>query len=158
MTPNFLTEKYPPAITRNIIRQKYERTRGFTLIELMIVIAIIGILAAIAYPSYVEYVERSRRNDAKAVLLEASQYMERIFTESRSYASAVLPTSLTKSPREGPAWYNITISSPVTATTYTISASPKSGWTPSKCGTLSLNQLGTKSISTADSLADCWNR
>jgi type IV pilus assembly protein PilE len=139
-------------------RHRIARPLGFTLIELMIVIAIIGILAAIAYPSYVEYVERGRRNDAKAVLLEAAQYMERRFTENGTYAGSVLPSSLTKSPREGDAWYRMSVSG-LGATSYTLTAEPKPGWTPGKCGSLSVDQLGVKSRSaTSDAVADCWGR
>ena len=130
---------------------------GFTLIELMITVAIVGILAAIAYPSYTQYVERARRNDAKAVLLEAAQYMERRFTENRTYAGSTLPTSLAKSPREGDTWFDISLGN-LGVTTYILTAAPKSGWIPAKCGTLSLNQLGVKGVSTGDLLSDCWNK
>ena len=132
---------------------------GFTLIELVIVIAIIGILTAIAFPSYVQYIERARRNDAKAVLLEAAQFMERRFTETRSYTGATLDSTLTKSPRESSSpWYNIALSPAATQTTFTLTASPKSGWTPGKCGSLTLTELGTKGLSTADDIGECWNR
>lgn len=50
------------------MKSKYS-VRGFTLIELMIVVAIIAVLASVAYPSYKEYVARSRRAEARAVLL-----------------------------------------------------------------------------------------
>jgi len=130
---------------------------GFTLIELMITVAIIAILGAIAYPTYTDFVERGRRNDAKAVMLEAAQFMERRFTENRSYSGATLPTSLTQAPREGDAWYAISVNIP-SATAYALTAAPKSGWTPKKCGSLTLNQLGTRGISTSDSLSDCWTR
>ena len=59
---------------------KYEypaNQRGFTLIELMIVIAIVGILAAVAYPSYAEYIRRGHRAEARAALLQGAQWMER---------------------------------------------------------------------------------
>jgi len=59
--------------------------KGFTLIELMIVVAIVGILAAIAYPSYQEFVARSKRADAQGALLSLASAMERAFTENNSY-------------------------------------------------------------------------
>lgn len=134
------------------------RVRGFTLIELMIVVAIVAILASLAYPSYSEYSERARRNDAKAVLLEASQYMERKFTETRKYSDVIaLPTSLSKSPREGDIWFNLSVTT--TDTSYSLTAAPKSGWTPKKCGSLILDQLGRKTVSsTTDSVQECWNK
>jgi type IV pilus assembly protein PilE len=54
--------------------------QGFTLIELMIVVAIVGILSAIAYPSYTEYIRRGHRADARAGLLQAQQWLERAAT------------------------------------------------------------------------------
>ncbi|MDW7601742.1 prepilin-type N-terminal cleavage/methylation domain-containing protein, partial [Stenotrophomonas maltophilia] len=54
--------------------------RGFTLIELMIVVAVVAILAAIAYPSYSEHVRKSRRAQAKADLVEYAQLAERFHT------------------------------------------------------------------------------
>ena len=65
------------------------RYQGFTLIEVMIVVAIVGILSAIAYPSYAEYIRRGHRADARAGLLQAQQYLERAST-----ATGVYPTTL----------------------------------------------------------------
>lgn len=120
---------------------------GFTLIELMIVVAVVGILSAIAYPNYQCYVARSQRSSAIGVMMEASQFMERFFTTNNGYnqdvngAAVVLPASLTASPREGNVSYDIALSN-LSGTTYTVTATPRvaSACTP-VCGALSQNQL-----------------
>src|SRR5262245_647399 len=107
--------------------------RGFTLIELMIVICIVAILAAIGYPSYTQYVRRSARADAKAALLENAQFLERNFTVANKYHqdsagaalnSASLPVQ--QSPRDGTARYTLMLSA-AAQSTYTLSAQPVAG-------------------------------
>ena len=61
------------------------KSRGFTLIELMIVIAIVAILAAIALPSYVQYVKRGKISDAVATMSDMRLKMEQYFQDNRSY-------------------------------------------------------------------------
>ncbi|NTV95209.1 MAG: prepilin-type N-terminal cleavage/methylation domain-containing protein [Thiobacillus sp.] len=138
--------------------------QGFTLIELLVTVAIIGILAAIAIPSYLEYVRRSARADAKEVLLENAQFMERNFTEANRYdrtsAGGAVTLPVTQSPRDGTAKYSVTLSA-VATSTYTLHATPVNGGSMAgdACGVFTLNQLGQKGLSGASmTVADCWNR
>jgi type IV pilus assembly protein PilE len=121
---------------------------GFTLIELMIVVAIIGILASIAYPSYQDSVAKGRRADAKSVLMEASVLMERTYTATGCYTGCTgaptdLPATLKQSPKSSAkAFYNVTLTAD--ASTFTLSATPTSAAPDSKCGVLTLNNQGVK--------------
>lgn len=138
-------------------------SKGFTLIELMIVVVIVGILAAIAYPSYTEFVRRSNRAEAKTALLENAQFLERNFTVSNSYAAdgsgntPVLPN--TDVPRDGAAKY--TIVPTLNASSFLLEAEPVSGGPAAgdPCGTLTLNHLGVRGVDggTLDAAA-CWGR
>ncbi len=134
-----------------------KKNRGFTLIELMIVVAVVGILASIAYPSYKEYIDRSRRQEATAALMENAQFMERLFTQNASYvlpAAATLPVTAT--PRAStPIRYNLGVVA--TATTYTLSATPDVAFPDAvHCGELGVNQIGTRT-SAIGTLAKCWS-
>lgn len=120
--------------------------KGFTLMELMIVVAIVAILAAIAVPSYQNYVIRSKRGDAMGALLSAAQAVERYKAANNfSYANAdtagVIPTQV---PLDGgTAYYTLSLSN-VTATTYTVTATPVAGSSQAGDGTLSIDQSGVK--------------
>ncbi|MBL8419601.1 MAG: prepilin-type N-terminal cleavage/methylation domain-containing protein [Dechloromonas sp.] len=132
--------------------------RGFTLIEVMIVVAILAAIAAIALPSYQESIRKSRRADAKSALMAASQAMEKYFTERQTYVNATLGSNATDVyPTTSPdGFYTLSFSVASTASAFSLQAAPTAGkgQTNDKCGTFSINQLGAKSVSTTQS--NCW--
>jgi type IV pilus assembly protein PilE len=136
---------------------------GFTLVELMIVVAIVGILAAMAYPSYQDSVRKSRRADARAALVELAQFMERNYTDAHRYdldrAGAAINTAalpFQESPIEGGTkFYDLALVA--AQNTFTLSAAPKNGQATDPCGTLSLDQAGVKDVAGGTlPKADCW--
>ncbi|PXX89403.1 pilus assembly protein PilE [Marinobacter vulgaris] len=133
-----------------------KKQQGFTLIELMIVVAIIGILAAIAYPSYQSYVEKTRRGQAQADLLELVQLMERRYSNGFDYRKAdgnAPDLPFTVSPREGnPAAYDISFSGNVTTDSFTLQAVPRSIQSSDDCGTMTIDEQGNRTASETG----CW--
>ena len=128
-----------------------KKSRGFTLIELMIAVAIIGILAGIAYPSYQDSVMKSRRRDAQGALMGLANAMERRFTETNSYVGAAgtdeTPADtgapwIYNVPAETASFYTITISA-ANGSSYTLSATPTGAQAGN--GVLTLKHTGERS-------------
>ncbi len=121
------------------------KNRGFSLIELMIVVAIIAILAGIAYPSYQAYVIRSNRAAAQNFLMEVSSSQRQYMLDNRSYASDLATLGLSL-PSAVSGRYTLTFSVDNAATppSYTLTATPVSGSTQAGDGNLTINHLNTK--------------
>lgn len=141
------------------------KARGFTLIELMIVVAVVGILSAIAYPSYAEYIRRGHRADGRAGLLQAQQWLERAATASGKYPTA-LPAALTWS-TDTSKRYTISIGDGVggasTESAYTLTATRKTPGPQAadRCGDFTLTNNGIRSainMASGVTAAECWNK
>jgi type IV pilus assembly protein PilE len=131
-----------------------KKNTGFTLIELMIVIAIIGILAAIAYPSYQDSVRKSRRTDGTGKLLEMTNRMERCLTLDGKYTGATCPAAGAGITTSDEGYYSIDLAS--TASTYTLTATPTGvqAADAADCPNMTLTETGAKTPSPDPNR--CW--
>ena len=146
--------------------------RGFTLIELMIVVVIIAILAAIAFPAYDAYVIRGKRAEGRAMLMDVASKMEKHYGDCLKFGTniaaakdctggnvnlcgAATCTSETDK-------YNLSLTA--TTSTYTVVATPT--FDDLECEALSLKHTGEKCIknttvcstANAEAVANCWGR
>ncbi len=143
--------------------------RGFTLVELMIVVAVIAIIAAVGYPSYINSVVKTKRAAAQGCLSQYATYMERFYTQNLRYDKTADGTADNPVVGNSPtltldcggaqnSGADYTFSVAATNDTYTVSAAPKGAQQTrdTACGTLGINQLGAKTASGADGVAKCW--
>lgn len=151
-------------LTALVKRRARRPARGFTLIELMIVVAIVAILAAVAYPSYLTHVQKTRRATATACLTELAQWMERSYTTCLRYDrtgagcatalnSAALPALSCRA--DLGAAYAFSFTANPTSSAYTLQAVPGGPQaSDTRCGTLTLTQTGARGAASA---TGCWN-
>jgi len=142
------------------------RCAGVPLIELLIVVVVLGILAAIAVPSYQEYTRRANRAEAKGILLENAQFLERNYTVTNRYdlsppgSAIVLPFITSPKPGGGAANYNIAGAyGAAPAQTYTLTATRAGTMAGDDCGDFTLTQAGVQGlVNNTLGVAECWGR
>jgi type IV pilus assembly protein PilE len=148
-----------------IMRPCFPRSAaGFTLIELMIVVAVISILAAVAYPSYQESVRKSKRTEARALLVDAAARQERYYADNNTYTATVTSGGLGySSATSATGIYSLSIvvtpaSCSTACTGYTLTATAAGAQAAdAACATLTLTSAGTKGYTgTASAYTTCW--
>lgn len=137
-----------------------QKKHGFTLIEILIVIAIVGILAAIAIPSYTQYMTQTRRLDAKAFLQEVAGEQVRFFSDNNRFATTMTELGYgeedTQDSPDG--HYTISIANLV-PTSFTLTATVVSTGqqaSDDKCGNLTLDSTGLKGATGTLGVDGCW--
>ncbi len=127
---------------------------GFTMIELMIVVAILAIVIAIGYPAYRDQVMKSRRAEGMGELLELADRLERFYSGNGTYNGATLGPDADDVYETTTEKGNYTLNIPTaTSTLFTITATPNPPQDKDKCGTFTLTSSGTKSASGGN---ECW--
>ena len=139
-----------------------DHARGFTLIEILIVVAILGILTSIALPAYQNSVLRSGRAEAKGELMTVASDQERFFASSNTYSTDATPlitTDATKRTTEN-GLYTITVAAGATgsiATSFVATATAVGDQTADACATLTISSIGVRGA-TGDTADKCWQR
>ena len=135
-----------------------QRQSGFTLIELMIVVAIVAIIAAVAYPSYQNSVLRARRSDGHEFLQRIASAQERFYTNRNQYTadlSTAAGLSLGTNVSEA-GHYTVRAVVAADGQSYTLQASPEPTQSHDQCGNLTINNVGAKGFSGNETNGRCW--
>lgn len=140
---------------------KFRDVRGFTLLELMVVVVVMSILATIAVTSYNRYAFRARRADGQELLMRVANAQERYYATFNKYGSEPVTGDLKLgSVTSEKGYYTVTLNSTDITKDYTATATPQGGQARDVCGALSIDSKGTKLPASTDTAKNsngrCW--
>ena len=131
-------------------RGSHARRRGFTLIELMIVLVVVAVLAAIALPSYREQLRKAARAEAQSFLTDMASRQQQYLTDKRAYANAVSTLNMAP-PASLDGKYAFTVTAPAgTPPTFTLTATASGDQAKDACPALTIDNAGNRTP------AACW--
>ncbi|KPV97249.1 Fimbrial protein precursor [Pseudoalteromonas sp. P1-9] len=133
-----------------------KKIAGFTLIELMVVVAIIGILTAIAYPSYVDYLYKGSRAEAMSSLLDIANRQEQFYADNHKYTASLSDLGVISTSDSG--LFTLTLTSD--GSSFSVTASPLDypATKDPECSGFKINELGQKTATGSGGNNTCWNR
>lgn len=138
---------------QNLPSKTLAGARGFTLVELMIVVAIVAILAVVAFPSYQDSVRKSNRAAAESYLMDLAQRQQQYLNDARSFATTAAALG-TSTPSTVSPYYTVTITVAAgSPPSYSLAAAPIGTQVSDSCGTLTLTSAGAKTSSAG---SRCW--
>lgn len=140
---------------------KIRTARGFTLLELMIVVMVMAILATIAVTSYNRYAFRARRADGQELLMRVANAQERYYATFNKYGGEPVTGDLKLgSVTSEKGYYTVALKSTDATKDYTATATPIDGQSKDACGPLSIDSKGTKLPASTDTAKNsngrCW--
>jgi type IV pilus assembly protein PilE len=133
------------------------RLHGFTLVELMVVVAIIAILAAFAVPAYSRYGYRARRADGQELLLRVATAQERYYATYNKYG-ALADLGFADPALSDHGYYSVSLSN-LTGSEFTATAARLSAQLSDTCGSLQLDSTGAKTSGAVNNISNngnCW--
>jgi type IV pilus assembly protein PilE len=156
-----MTPRSAVPITRSADRR---RSRGFTMIEMMIALVVVAVLAAIAYPNFRQSIINGRRADGATALTDLANRMERYYAQNNTFATATIATGtaatdVLAAAASGQGFYTLSITAQAQHT-FTIRATRAGAQTAdTKCGDFTLTSAGVKGLvnnATGFTVARCW--
>ena len=139
------------------------RVAGFTMIEMLIIVAVIAILGVVAFPSYSAYMVRAHRSAASSFMLEVASRQERALLDSRGYATSLAGLPGMTVPESVARNYTLTTTSPrtgITTPSYEVKAVPigRQLARDTKCATLTITEAGTRAVTGTGTVSSCWDQ